>query len=316
MNVVLPREVVETMARRDHRLHHWLWHEVRENWLLYPDDVRQHIRDLGWDPPRPALDEHGRPIFDNDAGEDFLYLHRQLLIRASGILARVQDPAYPRVLVWSVPPPPDDPRFPVPPAWFVPTGRDEARRRAINEVLRREKSDEHYVTRILAWHRMFTDPGYLRRISLGTLGSLIEHTIHASMHTRWSAPPGGARPDPGPAEGHTIDAQWDDPRYDFLDDTYSSHVNPAFWSLHGWVDDRVEDWKLANGVYGNAFWKGTWVGRMPPVDPSQATGREGAVPSGGDGQADNAELEELVTVIGRCGVFRPRHAAALAPGAV
>jgi hypothetical protein len=135
------------------------------------------------------------------------------------------------------------------------------------------------------------------------LGSLIERTIHAGMHTRWSAAPGGLRPDPGPAEGHTIDPRWDDPRYDFLGDTYASHVNAAFWSLHGWIDDRVEDWKVANGVYGNAFWKGTWVGRLPPIDPVPA-----AVDGGGD-DGDGAQLEELLAVIGRCGIFRPRYAA-------
>lgn len=35
---------------------------------------------------------------------------------------------------------------------------------------------------------------------------------------------------------------WGDPKYDYLGDFYSSHVNPLFWKLHGWVDDRIEDW--------------------------------------------------------------------------
>ena len=30
--------------------------------------------------------------------------------------------------------------------------------------------------------------------------------------------------------------------YDYLGETFSSHVNPIFWRLHGWVDDRIEDW--------------------------------------------------------------------------
>jgi hypothetical protein len=254
------------MASREHRLHHWLWHEVRNNWLLYPEEVQQQIRDLGWEPPRPALDARRRPILDNDAGEDFLYMHRQMLVDVSRILARVKDPDYPRVLVWTVPPAPGDPQFPVPPAWFDPSGNDAFDRRSMFENLQRVKSDAFYVKRMLVWHRMFTDPAYLRGISLGKLGSLIEATIHAGMHVRWSSTPGGIRPDPGPAEGHTIDERWDDPRYDYLGDTYSSHVHPVFWSLHGWVDDRIEDWKLANGVYGADFWKGTWVGKMPTAD--------------------------------------------------
>jgi hypothetical protein len=302
MAVVLPREVVETMARRSHRLHHWLWHEVRDNWLRYPEDVRKQVSALGWEPPRPALDERGRPVFDNDAGEDFFYLHRQMLVRVSTILARVRDPEYPRVLVWPVPPPPDDTRFPVPPAWFDPTaGEDRAQRHALDDALRWVKSDDFHAERLLPWHRTFSDPGYLRRISLGTLGSLIERTVHAGLSLRWAAAPGGRRPDPGPAADHTIDPRWDDPRYDFLGDPYASHVNATFWSLHGWIDDRLEDWKVANGVYGNGFWKGTWVGRMPPIDPEPAVGGQ----SGDDG---GAQLEELLAVIGRSGIFRPRYA--------
>jgi hypothetical protein len=180
------------------------------------------------------------------------------------------------------------------------------------------------------------------------------------MHNRWAASPAGFRPDPGPAQGHTIDPLWDDPRYDHLADTYSSHVNPVFWSLHGWVDDRIEDWKTANGVYGNAFWKGTWVGKMPRVEQRAAEepsveaampeqpldkvrteqlahsepmigqdssrvashraltrrtilGREdpGAVPPGVHALIESPhhppshpeEMEEIVRVIGECGIF-------------
>ena len=39
-----------------------------------------------------------------------------------------------------------------------------------------------------------------------------------------------------------FDPMWDDPKYDYLGEFYSSHVNPLFWRLHGWVDDRIEDW--------------------------------------------------------------------------
>lgn len=27
----LPKEVINMMASREHRMHHWLWHEVRNN---------------------------------------------------------------------------------------------------------------------------------------------------------------------------------------------------------------------------------------------------------------------------------------------
>ena len=35
------------MAKREHRMHHWLWHEVRNNWHLYPRDIQQKIEELG-----------------------------------------------------------------------------------------------------------------------------------------------------------------------------------------------------------------------------------------------------------------------------
>ena len=42
-----------------------------------------------------------------------------------------------------------------------------------------------------------------------------------------------------------FDQKWLDPQYDHLGETFSSHVNPVFWRLHGWVDDRIEDWFAA-----------------------------------------------------------------------
>lgn len=333
MTPTLPDEVVQSMASREHRLHHWLWHEVRNKWLTYPEDVQNQIRDMGWEPPRPAQDARGRPIVDNDSGEDFLYMHRQMLIEVSRDLSRVNDPKYPRVLVWTELPAPGDAEFPVPPGWFDPTrGNDALDRRTGFETVQRLKSDIFYHKRLLPWQRMFTDPAFLRGITLGRLGVLIEQSVHAAMHMRWASAPAGARPEPSPTEGHTIEERWDDPRYDFLGDTYSSHVNPVFWSLHGWVDDRIEDWKAANGVYGNNFWKGRWVGKMPahhapqPAEPSlPATGgvthhaeppTSAPVPAPaapatvGDSHAsgEKDEMEHLVTMIGKCGNFYEGYA--------
>src|SRR3712207_9485858 len=43
-----------------------------------------------------------------------------------------------------------------------------------------------------------------------------------------------------------IDPRWDDHSNDDLGDFYSSHVHPTFWRLHGWIDDRINDWAAAN----------------------------------------------------------------------
>lgn len=246
------------MAKREHRMHHWLWHEVRNGWHDYPKDVQTKLDDLGWRPPRPLMDEAGRPNLRSHAGEDFLYMHRQMIADVNTVLSRVGDPDYKRIEGWTVVPPPGDPDYPVPPAWFNPLMASFLPR------LRRIKSDTYYYKRFVYWQRLFTDPAFLRRVSLGKLGVLIELTIHNMMHLRWGAPPGSTFPYPeSPTEGETIPPEWDDPRYDFLVETYSSHVNPIFWKLHGWIDDRVEDWRLVNGAAKDDFWNGTWVGRMP-----------------------------------------------------
>ena len=188
-------------------------------------------------------------------------MHRQMIADVNAILTRVGDPNYLQVQGWLVPPPPDDPSYPVPPAWFDPGNQAQVP----FSNLERIKSDVFYEKRFRFWQDAFTDPVFLRSVTLGQLGVVIEMTIHNTMHMRWAAALGSARPDPlqatgdvDPTKGEMIDLKWDDPRYDFLGDTYSSHVNPIFWKLHGWIDDRVTRWKLANGVFGDNFWKGTW----------------------------------------------------------
>ena len=66
------------------------------------------------------------------------------------------------------------------------------------------------------------------------------------MHMRWSSQPTMHRTDADPTQPDAIiPTAFDDPGYDFLGDTYSSHVNYIFWKLHGWIDNRIEDWKAA-----------------------------------------------------------------------
>lgn len=79
-------------------------------------------------------------------------------------------------------------------------------------------------------------------------------------------------------QDYDFDEKWDDPRYDFLGEFYSSHVNPLFWRLHGWVDDRIEDWYQAHEAaspgeiersdhQGVAWFKpGRWVQAADPFD--------------------------------------------------
>jgi hypothetical protein len=167
------------------------------------------------------------------------------------------------------------------------------------------KSDVFYQKRFVYWQKMFTDPSFLRSVCLGELGVVIELTIHNVMHLRWSSPPGSSFPSPDdPTLGEaTIPTEWDDPRYDFLTETYSSHVNPIFWKLHGWIDDRVENWKVANGVFGNDFWKGTWLGKMPGhEEQAQPRALHLKLEHPKVAAQHLAELEEAVKVVRQSGV--------------
>jgi hypothetical protein len=46
----LPNQVIIEMAKRHHRIHHYLWHEVRNNWLDYDDVIKNELRNMGWEP--------------------------------------------------------------------------------------------------------------------------------------------------------------------------------------------------------------------------------------------------------------------------
>ena len=253
----LPNEVIDEMTKRHHRIHHFLWHEVRNNWLDYDIATQNQLTSMGWKPPRPALSESNpatgdqTPLLNNNSGEDFLFMHREMIKLVNQILNDVSDPQYPKVEGWKIIPRPDDLDYPVPPTW---AGADP--------IFETTKSVEFF-DNFLRWENRFTNPNFLSQITLGGLGSRLEFSIHNMMHLRWSSQPiPQERPFVDATSADTIDVQFDDPSYDFLGDTYSSHVNPIFWKLHGWIDDRIEDWKNAHGITGDIQWTGTWMGHM------------------------------------------------------
>jgi hypothetical protein len=226
---------------------------VRNNWLNYPTSTQQKLAALGWQPPRPAIeyfpDGSTRVLVNNNSGEDFLYMHRDMIARVNAILAQAGDPNYRKITGWTSIPAPGDPDFPVPPAW--------------DPSLQKVKSDGYYQTTIEKWETTFKDPNFLKKVTLGQLGASLEFNIHNDLHMRWAADPGAYRPAADPTQADaTISTDWDNPVYNYLGDTYSSHVNSLFWKVHGWVDNRIEDWKAANNISGDINWTGTWIGHM------------------------------------------------------
>jgi hypothetical protein len=55
MPPALPRGVILMMSDRAQRMHHYLWHTVREGWLQFDAQTQRKISQLGWQPPLPAL---------------------------------------------------------------------------------------------------------------------------------------------------------------------------------------------------------------------------------------------------------------------
>jgi len=108
----------------------------------------------------------------------------------------------------------------------------------------------------------------------------------------------GIRPDENddPTNPDIISTKWDAPAYDYLGDTYSSHVNPIFWKLHGWIDNRIEDWKNEHGITGEIQWKGTWVGPMHGHEHPVRMFKELSIPK--KDQDDNL-LKALKSIAGK-----------------
>jgi hypothetical protein len=183
-------------------------------------------------------------------------MHRQMILQVNAKLSEIQDPSYPKIKGWITVPAPDDIDYPVPPAWDFGNPN-------VNERIREWKSDNYYRTTLKDWENLYTDRNHLSQLTLGQLGSHLEFEIHNRMHMRWAAQPTESRPQVDPARPHSIDTRWDYPSYNYLGDTYSSHVNPVFWKIHGWVDNRIEDWKNAHNISGPIEWRGKWVGKMP-----------------------------------------------------
>ncbi|GGW42701.1 hypothetical protein GCM10010503_18970 [Streptomyces lucensis JCM 4490] len=245
-----PKPVIDAMADRAMRLHHMLWHTARDSWSRATPEQQEVFRHHGWEPPRPSLTAPdpvtGTPSveLENGSGEDFLFMHRQMIATVDEILAESGDPLHPRVEGWPTIPAPQDTEYPVPPPFDIP-GDDDT-----SAVIRNAKSQESF-DRIRQWEAEFTDPAKLRQTSLRRLGARIEFGIHNRMHLRWSAEMPSYRTG---GDAFSVDHQWDDAAYNWLADTYSAHVNPIFWKLHGWVDARIDDWMAANQLTGPVPW--------------------------------------------------------------
>lgn len=325
--IPLAKAVLDMMASSEHRHHHQLWHASRDQWSVLSDAKKDAVRALGWQ-PGPNGEERASLSADrltNGSGEDFLFMHRRMVTTV-----RTLDPS---VQTWRRVPRPGPwasfdantkaasvgnlDGYALPPAWVVPG--DPSTTSWLSE-LRRTST---FYAPFQVWEAQYTDPRYLASISLGELGSRIEFTIHNWMHMRWASVPRDPAQDktrrgmPIP-EGRApldFDAKWLDPEYDYLGETFSSHVNPVFWRLHGWVDDRINDWFRAQEtvrpgaikrqeVLGVDWFQadGDWVRIEEPWEGLRAAHAHGAGDHNGHGdhgglQLDVPAMQNALTII-------------------
>ncbi|HET9237870.1 MAG TPA: hypothetical protein VFO10_11495 [Oligoflexus sp.] len=202
---------------RGHRLWHYLWHGMRSQWMYMDQkDKDALISHYGPGVAPPQRNRQGTPD-----GEDFLYMHHNMLKTISQSMASQGKTMVP---AWKVLPRFDDKNHP-----STDWGSDQ----------------ETFDT----WEKDYRDIEKVKGMTLGEYGQRIEQTIHNNMHMRFLNPADMEIP------GDPLDPEWerkfsrlfDDPSYDYLGGTYSSHVNPVFFMLHGWVDDRIQTWLEAHG---------------------------------------------------------------------
>jgi hypothetical protein len=257
---ILPN-ALSMLASKSHRLTHTVWHTARGEWNNLEEGSKTKIRHLGWGIDRPPFTAGGALDLGNGAGEDFLFMHRKMIAM---VHHQYDIQKVPYIESWKALPRPnaqqfsyseqDDPSNPgkkiyrfnpsdsgnmVPPATPLLLSQQPS----FADTLKFWKSLDFFNVVMGQLERQFKRQSYLSALSLGTLGNLIEFTIHNQMHMRWSSVSRDPKTDRPAIRGDfDFDGKWDDPKYDYLGDFYSSHVNPLFWRLHGWVDDRIEDW--------------------------------------------------------------------------
>jgi hypothetical protein len=256
--VALTPSAIEMLASKWHRLWHATWHTVRSEWPNFHNEkTRIEIKRLGWAvdrPPRFSRAKGNGLILDGGAGEDFLFMHRSMIkmLRDDYLTNNL-----PPLASWSSIPGPSTPQIVYSPlknpAGVVEFKRDIPRSgNMVPPAADWAKAPEYFNTVMRQWESHYRNPSTLASLSLGALGNLLEFTIHNAMHNRWMTPArdpetGAVIIDPQTGElserlPFDFSDKWNSPKYDFLGEFYSSHVNPLFWRLHRWIDDCIDAW--------------------------------------------------------------------------
>jgi hypothetical protein len=84
---IIPK-ALSMLSSRSHRLKHAVWHTLRIRGLWYrslsPED-KSRISELGWGLNRPPFNTANQLDLSNGAGEDFLFMHRKMIVMVKDI---------------------------------------------------------------------------------------------------------------------------------------------------------------------------------------------------------------------------------------
>lgn len=222
------------MATQNHRFSHIMWHGFQNAYHALTADQKSLLLqiDSRFKPRAPYRDANGATITlakDNSGGEDFLFMHRQMVMQTRSMYYMANLPC---LASWKTTPPANDSVWPVPP------GNNSTKSASTYQHMKNLEK------------KFFRNRAWLKRRSLSQVGYALSFSIHGIFHFRFNDQNKersfGTRP------ALTLDnldtfAKWDSPNYDLLWDTYSSAVNPHFWKLHGFVDETINEWLIANG---------------------------------------------------------------------
>lgn len=345
--VALIPEAVQMLGGRAHRLRHTVWHSVRGDWQSpkMTDVDRMRLKHLGWFLTDPPFNPQRVLDLTNGAGEDFLYMHRRMI----GMLHDVYAVAgHPPPAPWPDLPAANAPQFayrevsaadnpalktfeldPANSGLMVPPPTPEFMAQLDNgPFFRFNKTARGMANLMRNMARNLRNPRVASQLTLGAYGNLIEFTVHNWMHMRWATlsrnPATGA---PEVRDDYDVDPRWDDLSNDYLGDFHSSHVNPIFWRLHGWVDECIGVWFQAheNAHPGQVtpaevrgipwFAPGPWVLKSDPFDWPGSDHPHGHGHGGHHGDDEVTTLERVIAILAEVDA-RPDPAADDATGRV
>ncbi|HEX5185669.1 MAG TPA: hypothetical protein VFV86_02170 [Nitrososphaeraceae archaeon] len=128
---------------------------VRDGWEQFNDEDKAELKARGWMPPRPSLERDENVNLSNKAGEDFLFMHRQMIRHVIDLLSQIHDPDYPKVIGWNPIPSPQNSDYPVPSYWDGAPFESEI------------KTGDYYFQVMKPMENTFTNSNFLSQISLG-----------------------------------------------------------------------------------------------------------------------------------------------------